>query len=74
MKLLLNKTETCQAVALSECTIRRMMRDGRFPKPVNVGSRVLWRSTDLQQWASKLEAGDVPEPRKKRGRPRLAVL
>jgi len=73
MKILLDINDTCQSVSLSESTIRRLMREGRFPQSVTVGSRVLWREADLQQWASQLAAGDVSEPGKKRGRPRLAV-
>ena len=73
MKVLLDKVETCKAVSLSQSMIQRMILDGRFPKSVKVGSRVLWRAKDLEDWADKLANNDIPEPSKKRGRPRLAV-
>jgi len=73
MKILLDKQETCAAVSLSQSTIRLMVLDGRFPNPVRVGSRVLWRVKDIEEWADKLANNEIPEPSKKRGRPRLAI-
>lgn len=71
IKILLDKSETSAAVSLSESTIARMIAAGEFPKPVNVGSRVLWRAGDLQQWADNLQQNPVKKER--RGRKRLAV-
>lgn len=73
MKILLNIEETCSAVSLSASTIKRLMLEGRFPDPVRVGGRVLWRAVDLQQWAEQLAGGGLPETVKKRGRKRLAA-
>ena len=72
-KILLDKTETCLAVSLSPSTISRMVLDGRFPKSVRIGGCVRWRAKDIEAWAEKLASNEIPEPGKKRGRPRLAV-
>lgn len=73
MKILLSKEDAAAAVSLSVSTINRMVSEGRFPKPVRVGVRVLFRHKDLEEWADKLANNEMPTPTKKRGRPRLAV-
>jgi predicted DNA-binding transcriptional regulator AlpA len=38
-------------VPLSDVTIWRMVKDGRFPEPLRVSSRLrLWRVEDLREW------------------------
>jgi len=71
MKILMDKSETSGAVSLSESTIARMVADGNFPKPVRIGSRVLWRADDIKDWAEKLP--QAPIKKETRGRKRLAV-
>jgi predicted DNA-binding transcriptional regulator AlpA len=73
LKILLDKEETVSAVSLSISTINRLVIEGRFPKPVRVGTRVLWRHSELVEWSEKLGDGAMLASGKKRGRPRLAV-
>ena len=72
MKILLDKKETAAAVSLSESTIERLVKAEKFPMPVKQGSRVLWRTKDLEQWADNLPTNTVKK--ETRGRKRLAVL
>ena len=73
MKLLLTIIETAEVVSMSESKIRRLMAEKRFPLPVTIDGNRRWRMRDLEEWESKLIAGELPPARAKRGRPRLAV-
>lgn len=36
---------------LSEPTIYRLMKEGRFPKPIKIGTRaVAWKSTEVEEF------------------------
>jgi predicted DNA-binding transcriptional regulator AlpA len=72
MKFLINIEETAKTVSLSQSSIKRMVADKNFPEPIHLGSRVLWRVSDIEEWVGKLKAGEVKK-KEKRGRPRLAV-
>jgi predicted DNA-binding transcriptional regulator AlpA len=73
MKLLLDIKETVGYVSLSESKIKRMVAEGRFPKPLIIDGNVRYKVKDIDSWADQLSAGEVPPPKAKRGRPRLAV-
>lgn len=74
-ELLLNKEETYKIIKVSSRTLDKMVANGEFPKPVKIGSRVLWRMKDVSTWIDGLAEDYVHTPpiEKKRGRPRLAV-
>lgn len=41
----------CQLTGLRKSTIYSMIRDGEFPRPVQIGRRaVAWRQGDLDAW------------------------
>ncbi len=43
----------------SKATLRRAMREGKFPRPVYISSqRPVWRVADLQQWLASLKPVD----------------
>ena len=43
--------EACQLSGLSRSTLLRLVRDGRFPKPVRLSPNAVgWRLSDLAQW------------------------
>lgn len=73
MKLLLTIKEASESVSMSEAKIRRMVADGRFPRPVAIGGNVRWRGTDLEAWVDNMEAGAIYPAKTRRGRPRLAI-
>ncbi len=72
-KLLLTFREAADSVPMSECKIKKMVAEDRFPKPVRIGGNIRFRMSDLEQWTNELAEGNVPPPPTKRGRPRLAV-
>jgi prophage regulatory protein len=56
-----------QATGLGESTIRKLVRQKRFPPPVRLTPRTTaWRSDKVLQWAAERElltvAGKVPQP------------
>jgi excisionase family DNA binding protein len=75
MKLLLDKHEASAALSISVSTLERMVNDGRIASPVKIGARVLFKRADLQEFVDSLASDRqvIPEPKKARGRPRLAV-
>ena len=48
-------------VTLSKCTIYRLIKAGKFPKPIKISPRrVAWRESDLHEWESHQAAqGDL---------------
>lgn len=48
--------EVCARVSLSERTVRRLVREGRFPRPVWVADRRIgWRDADIDAWIMALD-------------------
>ena len=74
-KILLTNSEVAFATGISESTIKRLIDDGAFPKPVKINGLVRWRVRDINIWEEGLCAEQVLEPIQpaKRGRKRLAV-
>ena len=82
---LLRRTEVEAMIAVSTATLYKMIKEGRFPASVHLGSgTVRWRLSEVQAWLSALTAGRqslepaasvpetaVPPPpgRRRRGRP-----
>ena len=51
MDSLLTCADVCKAVKVSRQTVYKWRLSGKFPQPVDVGSRVLrWRESDVQAW------------------------
>ena len=70
MKLLLDKTEAAAALSISVSTLQNLVKSGKI-KQTEIGTRALYKNTDLENFVSKLNSGQIEQ--KKRGRPRLAV-
>jgi prophage regulatory protein len=48
---LMRLDETCEMAGIKKTTAYKMMNEGIFPKPVNVGERaVRWVSTEIETW------------------------
>lgn len=70
IKILLNIKEVCDSVSMSETKIRKMIVENRFPSPIEIDGRTLWRLKDIEHWAEQLSD---PVKAKRSGRPRLAI-
>lgn len=47
----------------SEPSIYRLMREGKFPKPLKLGARaVAWRSDEIEAFINSLQRSDVGNP------------
>ena len=43
----------------SRSGLMRMVRNGEFPKPINIGRLVRWRADEVEQWA-RTRFGPLP--------------
>ena len=70
-KRLLYSTGTLvRVVSLSRATIWRKVQDGKFPKPVRIGTRnIRWKKADIDNWIAELPVSngdqDLATPRQK---------
>lgn len=54
---LIRLPEVQHRVGLGRSTIYRWMAEGKFPKPVQLGTRaVAWRETDIDRWLVRASA------------------
>lgn len=53
---LLTKAELCTRLKLSPRTIENMVREGRFPPPVQLGKYVYWGEALIAKWQQVLLA------------------
>jgi predicted DNA-binding transcriptional regulator AlpA len=51
---MLNKTDLCTRLNVSPRTIENMIRDGRFPPPVQLGKYVYWGEAVVAKWQQRL--------------------
>ena len=62
MDQLLSILEVTGTTSLGKTSIYLMMRDNRFPKPVQLSPRrVAWRASDVQSWIAE-QARKQPNP------------
>jgi len=58
---LLRRREVEARTGLSRSTIYLWLKQGKFPKPVKIGARVVaWRDRDIADWMDQLD--DEVEP------------
>jgi prophage regulatory protein len=57
--------EVLQLVQISRSTLRRLVAEGSFPRPVQLGARsVAWRLRELENYLARRPAvGSAPAPR-----------
>ena len=54
--LLANATEVAVMLSISKREVERMAADGRLPKPIRLGKRLVrWRITTIHKWLADLE-------------------
>ncbi len=52
----LTMDEVCRLVRLHRETVRRMIKAGKFPKPIHVSSRrLIFRRTEIEAWLKRRE-------------------
>lgn len=50
-KKLLKKTEVVELLGISSTTIYRLIKAGKFPKPIKLSpSRIAWTEAAIQKW------------------------
>ena len=56
-KLLWRAAELSKMLGMSKTTLWRLRQDEKFPKPVNIGDRmVFWKAKDIQEWIDGLNS------------------
>ena len=68
LKLAMSIKEASESLTLGESTIRKMVREGTFPKPFYVGDSPRFKVDDIKNWMNS-----PPPAKKKAGRPRLVI-
>ncbi len=49
----LRKAEILKATGLSDTTIWRLVKNGKFPQPYKIGpNSIAWRECDYERWAT----------------------
>ncbi len=72
---LLTMDDVCERLRVSPRTIRRWLREGKFPQPIRLGdapnSPLRWPEEDIQQWLDQRRAASQPAVAQvQHGRPR----
>jgi prophage regulatory protein len=59
----LDKAAVAEAVALSESTVEKLVRENEFPKPrILSGRRVAWLVREVEEWAEARPVSDLLPP------------
>ena len=54
-KLLLSIKDVQGILSIGKTTIYKMVKDEKFPKPIKVNGRSLWRKSDIENWVKNLD-------------------
>jgi excisionase family DNA binding protein len=46
----LTKEETCEALGISQTTLYRMIKSGRFPEGTRIGRKVFWYAQTVEKF------------------------
>ena len=49
----LTKEETCEALGISQTTLYRMIKSGRFPEGTRIGRKVFWYAQTVEKFAAE---------------------
>jgi prophage regulatory protein len=53
-----NLEEVCEITTLGKSTIYRWRHEGKFPKPVKLGTKTVWRRDDVNKWMEEVTHAD----------------
>jgi prophage regulatory protein len=57
---IIDRHEVERITSLRKTTIYRLMKEGKFPKPLRISSmRVAWRLKDIEEWIESLNTADT---------------
>lgn len=56
VKPLMDQKDVLATAKISRTTLWKMIKDGRFPKPIKIGSALRWKPETVQTWLENLEA------------------
>ncbi|RBP83045.1 AlpA family phage regulatory protein [Marinomonas rhizomae] len=57
---IVDRREVERLTSLRKTTIYRLIREGKFPKPVRISSmRVAWRMKDIEEWIESLDPANT---------------
>jgi len=61
--IILNMEDTAAYVSLSDASVQKLVREGRFPKPrILSDKRVGWLVRELDEWAENCPVSDLAPP------------
>ena len=61
--IFLELSGVCEATTLGATSIKKMVREGSFPKPREIGTRrVGWLVSEIEEWAVALPVADMLPP------------
>jgi prophage regulatory protein len=49
-----NLEEVCEITTLGKSTIYRWRHEGKFPKPVKLGTKTVWKKDDVDKWMEEV--------------------
>lgn len=52
--IFLTLAQVAKLIGVSETTVRKMSREGRFPTPVKIDTRTRWRAKEVLDWVEQL--------------------
>lgn len=62
-QIFLDLPGVCATTTLGPTSIRKMVREGSFPKPREIGARrVGWLTSEVEAWAEKRPLADMLPP------------
>ena len=53
-KLLYNIKELQRVVGIGRNKIYELIRQDKFPKPIKIGTKSLWKKSDVEKWVKSL--------------------
>lgn len=54
--------EAAALIGVESATLRKMIREGRFPKPHRAGGLIRWFAFEIHAWQMQYTLGQLPEP------------
>ena len=58
---LLRLTHLVKKLSMSKSAIRKLMKEGEFPKPIRIGANIdVWNEDTIDQWFEAKERGLLP--------------
>jgi prophage regulatory protein len=57
---IIDRREVERLTSLRKTTIYRLIKEGKFPKPLRISSmRVAWRMVDIESWVESLKEDET---------------